>query len=123
MCNSELRKPNQKFTPRWSENLSPKPPTTLADVIAMLRREGYAPTHWVVDAKGIRAESTGEGKVGIPSSYAVDRVCMVHGNLVKVRRETHPERSDKGVRILDVIPCPFCVAEPIRTILRAPLTR
>lgn len=82
--------------------------TSLERVVGRLKGKGYFPVHWVVHSKGLRAAFFGPGKVAVPSENAKDNICMRHGNLVKVQHETFPDRSDRGIRILDVIPCPFC---------------
>lgn len=99
------------------------PLPTLETLVGKLKGEGYAPIHWVVNPKGIRAESTGKGKVAIPSNTTKERVCLKHGNLVKVQRETFTGRADKGARILDVIQCPFCTPDPVRAILDASVAK
>lgn len=111
--------------PAVEEDVELEPLPTLQTLIARLRTQGYVPTHWVRHPKGDRAVLTGEGKrkVAVPSNYTRGRVCREHGNLVKVRHETFPDRDDRGIQILDVLPCPFCTQDPVRAILRSPVTR
>jgi len=95
------------------------PAPDLIPLVAKLKADGYFPVHWVAHAKGVRVHQTG-GKVSIPSSYTKGRVCMVHGNLVKVRHETGGK--DRGIRILDVQPCLFCSRDPVGWIQKSPKT-
>ena len=92
----------------------------LRPLVARLKRDGYVPTHWIPNSKGMRADLG--GKLAIPSHYTKSRICRIHGNLVKVRHETSPGANDRGVRILDVLPCLFCCQDPEGVIGRSPKT-
>lgn len=81
-------------------------PALVAFAIKSISR-GYAPVHWVKQGDTVRADTT--GKVQFPSHATAAHVCRIHGNMVKVLRETHPGEH-KGIIVLSVMPCPFCTA-------------
>lgn len=80
----------------------------LLDLVATLKRLGFTHAYWEKTSQGLRAE--GPGKFQVPSHSTARNVCLVHGNPVRVLRETCPARN-KGVRILSVHPCPLCTPE------------
>ncbi len=96
------------------------PQEALRRLVARLKVEGYEPIHWIRNPKGVRANLP--GKRAIPSSYTKNRVCVRHGNLVKLRHEVQAGRDDTGVRILDVLPCLFCCPNAAEIIERSPKT-
>ncbi len=77
----------------------------LFELVTTLKRLGFTHVHWEKTSQGPRAE--GPGKFQVPSHNTAHHVCHIHGNPVRVARETYPARN-KGVRILTVHPCPFC---------------
>lgn len=107
------------------EDVALDPLPTLEELVARLRSEGYKHIQWAVHEKGHRARSRllGKGKLAIPSDFTKHLVCLKHGNLAKVRQQTSPDRTDQGLRILDVLPCLYCTPDPVRVILRSPVTR
>jgi hypothetical protein len=75
-------------------------------IVSELRTNGFEHVRWRETPKGVRANR--KGKVSIPSEYTKNRVCVAHGNLAKLRHESHPGQNDRGVIILDVLPCLAC---------------
>jgi hypothetical protein len=76
------------------------------EILARLTTKGFEPFLWKETPKGIRADQ--KGKITFPSEYTKNRVCLAHGNMAKLRYETHPGDQKKGIRILDVLPCIRC---------------
>jgi hypothetical protein len=89
----------------------------LIRLASRLKSDGYVPAHWIRTEKGLRADLP--GKFPIPSKDSLSNVCMVHGNPVKVLRETYPGQQSKGIRILSVHPCLFCNPSEIEAVIPA----